>query len=166
MYALMQVYSEYIKSSILCMLTVMNKWCVCLCCVILSWQISTTGRTTDLTDTWLAKWAKWASWTHRIRLGALQRLVALNRTDRARRTPDLRLGPWILIGSFGLTSVWEHCWHTQSFPLNVTLSPMGKGLLRRWKIHIQRERIRKQAHNRRKNACSDCVCSHYKQAYT
>lgn len=55
MYVLMQVYSEYIKCSILCMLTVMNEWCVCLCCVILSWQISKTGRTTDLTDTWLAK---------------------------------------------------------------------------------------------------------------
>lgn len=34
------------------------------------------------------------------------------------------------MGSFDLTSVWEHCWHMQSFPLNVTLSPMGKGLLR------------------------------------
>lgn len=107
-----------------------NKWMnVCLCCIILSWQISTTGQTTDLTDTALAKWAKWASWTHCIRLGALQHLVALSRTDRARRMLDLRLGPWILIGSFGLTSVCEHCWHTQSFPLNVTLSPMGKGLL-------------------------------------
>lgn len=55
---------------------------------------------------------------------------ALEWTERSRRR-DLRLGPWILMGSLGLTRVWEHCWHTQSFPLNVTLSPMGKGLLRR-----------------------------------
>lgn len=57
-------------------------------------------------------------------------LVALKKMDRVRQAPNLRLGPWILMGSFDLTSVWEHCWHMQSFPLNVTLSPMGKGLLR------------------------------------
>ena len=41
---------------------------------------------------------------------------------------DLRLGPWILMGLV-LMSEWEQFWQTQSFPLNVTLSPMGNGFL-------------------------------------
>lgn len=41
---------------------------------------------------------------------------------------DLRLGPWILMGLV-LISEWEQFWQTQSFPLNVTLSPMGNGFL-------------------------------------
>lgn len=44
-----QMCSEYIIS-ILCMFSV-----VCLGCIILSWWISTTGQTTDLTDTRLVK---------------------------------------------------------------------------------------------------------------
>lgn len=41
---------------------------------------------------------------------------------------NLRLGPWILMGLV-LMREWEQFWQTQSFPLNVTLSPMGNGFL-------------------------------------
>jgi len=41
---------------------------------------------------------------------------------------NLRLGPWILMGLV-MTREWEQFWQTQSFPLNVTLSPMGNGFL-------------------------------------
>lgn len=40
-----------------------------------------------------------------------------------------RLGPWILMGLV-LRRAWEQFWQTQSFPLKVTLSPMGNGFLR------------------------------------
>lgn len=115
--------------NILCMLVLIKELCVCFCYIIISWRIRMTGPITDLTYTWLVEQARRASRTFCIRLCVLYHQVALNRVDRGRRTRDLRLGPWILIGSFDLTSVWEHCWHTQSFPLNVTLSPIGKGLL-------------------------------------
>lgn len=39
-----------------------------------------------------------------------------------------RLGPRILMGLL-LVMDWEHVWHRHSFPLKVTLSPMGKGFL-------------------------------------
>lgn len=41
----------------------------------------------------------------------------------------LQLGPWTLTG-LSLFRVCEHCWHTHFFPQKVTLSPIGKGLLR------------------------------------
>lgn len=44
------------------------------------------------------------------------------------RAVNLRLGPWILMGLV-LMREWEQFWQTQSFPLNVTLSPMGNGFL-------------------------------------
>lgn len=80
------------------------------------------------------------------------RLVALKEMDRVRQAPNLRLGPWILMGSFDLTSVWEHCWHMQSFPLNVTLSPIGKGLLR-----SQREKI-EMSWQQEDKTCLQWVC--------
>lgn len=98
-----------------------------LCGTAPIWKISLIGQTTDLTGTWLTKWTTSDGPTN----GSWHtRLVALKEMDGVRQAPNLRLGPWILMGSFDLTSVWEHCWHMQSFPLNVTLSPMGKGLLR------------------------------------
>lgn len=124
MYVLIYMYCEYSLRVVL-----IKELCVCFCYIIIRWRIRMTGPITGLTYTWLVEQARRASRTFCIRLCVLYHLVALNRVDRGRRTRDLRLGPWILIGSFDLTSVWEHCWHTQSFPLNVTLSPIGKGLL-------------------------------------
>lgn len=49
--------------------------------------------------------------------------------SRNTRAVNLRLGPWILMGLV-LMREWEQFWQTQSFPLNVTLSPMGNGFLR------------------------------------
>lgn len=48
--------------------------------------------------------------------------------SRNTRAVNLRLGPWILMGLV-LMREWEQFWQTQSFPLNVTLSPIGKGFL-------------------------------------
>lgn len=33
-----------------------------------------------------------------------------------------------------LSRAWEQFWHTQSFPLNVTLSPMGNGFLHQGQV--------------------------------
>lgn len=114
------------KKNVLLMLSLTHWPNICLCRTAPIWQISLTGQTTDLTGTWLTKWTTLDWSDQQMALGTPCSLKGNGQSE----TPNLRLGPWILMGSFDLTNVWEHCWHMQSFPLNVTLSPIGKGLLK------------------------------------
>lgn len=82
------------------------EWLMCLF-ALHNRRISATGRTTDVTDSWLAKWAKRASQTRCISLAALRCPVALNGADRAEQSGRRTYG-WAR-GSWSAHLAWRVC---------------------------------------------------------
>lgn len=134
-------------------MTIMNDWFVCLCCLILGWQISMTGRTTDLTDTWLAKLARWASKTCGIRLDAPG---GPKRSGQSEADAGLTAWPVDLDRFIGLDECARALLAHAVLPTERHSVSDGEGFT---------EEHKKKRHNRReldnkqiKHACNDSVC--------